>query len=211
MVEKPDGIGRSPTFRHLSPRLSQLLFSLAVLEKQKKLATRESLASMMRVTPNNISFLLSQLRSSSEIYLQAFPSQGDLAELAQTSRKPGRLKSNYLLNVEQTITVAETARIALDALSLSRETGSLSTAKLLNHMNTRYGLSRAFVQERLEFCLNNWYLALFKNQGAILPHPSQRIMAELGYLELLADGCKPAAKPRAKPRGRSRKKARRKK
>ena len=208
MVDNPDG--RNPAYRHLSPRLSQLLYCVTVLEQQQKLATRENLASMMQVSANNVSFLLNQLRSSSENYLQTFPSQGGLNELANIRRKPGRSKNNYYLNVEQTITVAETARLALDALSLSRETGTLSVVKLMNHMTSRYGLSRTFVRERLDFCLNSGYLILLKNQPVIVPHPSGRIMAEAGYLELLAHACKPKPKPDGKPKAKSDGKRRRK-
>src|SRR6266404_5909089 len=88
------------TYRQLSPRLSQLLYCLAVIERKKERATRQKLALMMDVSLSNISYLVNQLKKQPVLYLKSHPDEGELGELASTTRRPGRLPEAYYLNIE---------------------------------------------------------------------------------------------------------------
>jgi hypothetical protein len=188
MVSAKRGIDHASTFRHLSPRLAQLLNCLAVLEKKKDIATRKKLASMMRISPSNISYLVNRLKAYPVLYLKAYTDEGDLVELAKTTRNPGRLPTAYYLDVDRVISLAETARLVIEALDLSRKVGNLNRSELARHVVNQYGLAKVFVRERLAYCLKNGYLDC--TDGKIITI-TDRTMAELGYLTLLAEGCKP--------------------
>jgi len=177
----------SPHYCRLSPRLSQLLYRIATLEQKKERATRKKLAAMMNTSPNNISNLINQLKSAE--YVNSYPDEGDLPELTRTDRHPGRLPAVYYLDVDRVISLPETARLALEALRLSRETGRLTRQRLISHIVQSYGLRKSFVKERLDFALSAEYLRESSGNVILL---GDRTMKEIGYLKLLASGCKRA-------------------
>jgi hypothetical protein len=171
-------------FIRLSPRQSQLLYWLTVLERNREPATRKNLAKLMDTSVSNVSFLAAGLTAAN--YVRAYPHEGGIAALVQTERRPGRLPVAYYLQIQRVISLPETARMALEGFRLSRGAGTWTRRKLISHMVERYGLLKNYAEERLDFCLSTGYLA---TEGKKLS-AGERIMAEIGYLKLLARGCR---------------------
>lgn len=190
-------------YSHLAPRVSQLLYCLAKLEHQRELVTREKLANMLGITLENVSNLITQLKSARPNCLYSHPQtvEESFEQVTAQQREPGRPVTVYHLDVRQIITLPKTARIALDAFELSREPDVLTKTKFINRMVDRYAFSKAFITERLEFCLNNFYLTIMADTKVLYPAPSGRIINEQNYLNLLAADCK---QPRVKTGRRKR-------
>jgi hypothetical protein len=140
---------------------------------------------MMGIRPNNVSYLLTQLRHGS--YLDPHPGRGDLEVLTNRVRKAGRLPESYYLHVDHVVSSPQTARMLIAALSLSRRTVSLRKSELISHLIERYGMQTEFAKERLDFCIANSYLNVRDIDAIAI---TDRTMAELPYLKLLASDCK---------------------
>src|SRR6266403_1396552 len=97
------------TNRQLSPRLSQLLYYLAVSDLKKERATRQTLAAKMAVSVSNIGYLINRLKAQSDDYLKSRPDEGSITDLASTERRPGRLPETYYLDVDKVVSLPETA------------------------------------------------------------------------------------------------------